>query len=163
MAMARKRGPGRDNGPVLARPPRRSVDLVAIVAALVLVSCGSPGETGPASPSGALGAVHDVVREGNTALAAGEDTTAQGALASVRGMLDVLGLDPLSPQWSSGGSSEGLRPVVDSLVALALEQRAAARTRKDWAAADAVRDRLKQAGVVTEDTAHGPRWTIEGR
>jgi len=113
--------------------------------------------------SGALGAVHDVVREGNTALAAGEDTTAQGALASVRGMLDVLGLDPLSPQWSSGGSSEGLRPVVDSLVALALEQRAAARTRKDWAAADAVRDRLKQAGVVTEDTAHGPRWTIEGR
>ena len=57
MAMARKRGPGRDNGPVLARPPRRSVDLVAIVAALVLVSCGSPGETGPASPSGAPGAV----------------------------------------------------------------------------------------------------------
>lgn len=57
MAMARKRGPGRDNGTVLARPPRRSVDLVAIVAALVLVSCGSPGETGPASPSGALGVV----------------------------------------------------------------------------------------------------------
>ncbi|MGH2529063.1 MAG: hypothetical protein ACRDH0_07010 [Actinomycetota bacterium] len=39
-----------------ARPSRRSVDL-AIVTALVLVSCGSPGESGPASPSGALGAV----------------------------------------------------------------------------------------------------------
>ena len=56
-----------------------------------------------------------------------------------------------------------LRGVVDSLVALALEQRAAARTRKDWAAADAVRDQLKAAGVVVEDTPNGPRWTIEGR
>jgi cysteinyl-tRNA synthetase len=77
-------------------------------------------------------------------------------------MLDVLGLDPLSAQWAAGGSSE-LRGVVDSLVALALEQRAAARTRKDWPAADAVRDQLKAAGVVVEDTNHGPRWTIEGR
>ena len=32
---------------------------------------------------------------------------------------------------------------------------------KDWAAADAVRDQLKQAGVVVEDTPHGPRWTVE--
>ena len=55
-----------------------------------------------------------------------------------------------------------LRAVVDSLVALALEQRAAARARKDWPAADAVRDQLKAAGVVVEDTPHGPRWTIEG-
>ena len=76
-------------------------------------------------------------------------------------MLDVLGIDPIGPQWSSTGSTE-LRGVVDSLVALALEQRAAARTRKDWAAADAVRDQLKAAGVVVEDTPHGPRWSIEG-
>jgi cysteinyl-tRNA synthetase len=75
-------------------------------------------------------------------------------------MLDSLGLDPLSPQWTAAGSSE-LRGVVDSLVALALEQRAAARTRKDWAAADAVRDQLKAAGVVVEDTPTGPRWTVE--
>jgi cysteinyl-tRNA synthetase len=77
-------------------------------------------------------------------------------------MLETLGLDPLAPQWGTSGGSE-LRGVVDSLVALALEQRAAARTRKDWAAADAVRDQLKAAGVVVEDTPHGPRWTIEGR
>jgi cysteinyl-tRNA synthetase len=77
-------------------------------------------------------------------------------------MLAVLGLDPLAPTWATNGSSE-LRGVVDSLVALALEQRASARTRKDWPAADAVRDQLKAAGVVVEDTNHGPRWTIEGR
>ncbi len=113
--------------------------------------------------SKAIASVHDVVREGNAALASGDDTTARGALASVRGMLAVLGLDPLDTQWSTGAVEEGLRHVVDSLVALALEQRAAARTRKDWVAADAVRDQLKRAGVVVEDTPHGPRWTIEGR
>jgi len=76
-------------------------------------------------------------------------------------MLDILGLDPLSPQWTESGATE-LRDVVESLVALALEQRAAARARKDWTAADAVRDQLKAAGVVVEDTPSGPRWTVVG-
>jgi len=41
------------------RPERRPTSgaVAAIVAALVLVACGSSGETGPASPSGALGIV----------------------------------------------------------------------------------------------------------
>jgi cysteinyl-tRNA synthetase len=107
----------------------------------------------------ALAAVHDVMREGNTAYAAGADTPLRGALASVRGMLAVLGLDPLDPAWSTGGGDR-LRGVVDALVSLALEQREAARARKDWAAADAVRDQLKRAGVVVEDTPQGPRWTV---
>lgn len=109
--------------------------------------------------SAALAAVHEVVREGNTALAAGELKSAHGALGSVRAMLGLLGLDPFDPAFTSGGDS-GLRETVDALVQLALQQRAAARERKDWAAADAVRDQLKQAGVSVEDTPHGPRWTI---
>ncbi|MDT5028057.1 MAG: cysteinyl-tRNA synthetase [Micromonosporaceae bacterium] len=112
--------------------------------------------------SKALAVVHDLVHEGNAQLSSGDSAATRKTLAQVRAMLDVLGLDPLSAQWAAGGSSE-LRGVVDSLVALALEQRAAARTRKDWPAADAVRDQLKAAGVVVEDTNHGPRWTIEGR
>ena len=113
--------------------------------------------------SKALAVVHDAVRDGNAALASGDDAVLSRALASVRAMLDILGLDPLSPQWTAGrGADAQLRSVVDSLVALALEQRAAARTRKDWAAADAVRDQLKRAGIVVEDTPHGPRWTVEG-
>jgi cysteinyl-tRNA synthetase len=112
--------------------------------------------------SKALAVVHDLVRDGNAALGEGDNAEVARALAPVRAMLGVLGIDPLSPQWSEEGSTE-LRGVVDALVALALEQRAAARTRKDWAAADAVRDQLKAAGVVVEDTPNGPRWTIEGR
>jgi cysteinyl-tRNA synthetase len=113
--------------------------------------------------SGALAVVHETMREGNAALADADHVTLAERLASVRGMLGALGLDPLAPQWTAAGADPaGLRSVVDGLVALALDQRAAARTRKDWAAADAVRDQLKQAGVAVEDTPTGPRWTIEG-
>ena len=110
----------------------------------------------------ALAVVHDLVREGNAALAGGDTATVARILPVVRAMLDVFGLDPLSAQWAR---TEGaaLREVVESLVTLALEQRAAARARKDWTTADALRDQLKAAGIVVEDTPHGPRWTIEGR
>ena len=113
--------------------------------------------------SRALGIIHDLVREGNSALADGDAATVGPVLATLRPMLGILGLDPLSAPWAAGTGGTALRPVVDALVALALDQRTAARTRKDWAAADAVRDQLKQAGVVVEDTTSGPRWTIEGR
>ncbi|MFY1704681.1 cysteine--tRNA ligase [Micromonospora sp. WMMA1923] len=110
--------------------------------------------------SAALAVLQEVLRDGNNALAAGDDVTVRTALADVRAMLDILGVDPLDPAWTGGGRTDDLRDVVDSLVALALEQRAQARSRKDWTAADAVRDQLKQAGVVVEDTPQGPRWTI---
>jgi cysteinyl-tRNA synthetase len=107
--------------------------------------------------SRALAVVHETVRDGNATLAEGGD--AGVALARVRAMLGVLGLDPLDPHWSGGVTSD-LKSTVDALVGLALEQRALARERKDWVAADAVRDQLKQAGVIIEDTPNGPRWSV---
>ncbi|SDF60576.1 cysteinyl-tRNA synthetase [Blastococcus aurantiacus] len=107
----------------------------------------------------AVAAIHEMVREGNTALADGNDRAVAGTLGSVRAMLGVLGLDPLDPQWASG-SDERLAQATDGLVALALEQRQAARARKDFAAADAIRDQLTTLGVSVEDTPHGPRWEL---
>ena len=75
-------------------------------------------------------------------------------------MLGVLGLDPLDEAWTGADRRDDLKPVVDSLVKLALEQRTQARARKDWAAADQVRDQLKNAGIQVEDTPAGPRWTV---
>jgi cysteinyl-tRNA synthetase len=108
----------------------------------------------------AVAAIHDIVHEGNTALADGNDTAVAGALGSVRAMLGVLGLDPLDPQWATGGSDEQLTQVTNGLVSLALEQRQAARARKDFAAADAIRDQLTTLGVSVEDTPQGPRWEL---
>jgi cysteinyl-tRNA synthetase len=107
----------------------------------------------------AVAVIHEAVRHGNTALADGDDTGAAEALGAVRAMLDVLGLDPLDPQWAAGGD-EKLGQVTDGLVALALEQRQAARARKDFAAADAIRDQLTALGVSVEDTPRGPRWEL---
>jgi cysteinyl-tRNA synthetase len=108
----------------------------------------------------AVAAIHEAVREGNTALADGNDDAVAGALGSVRAMLGVLGLDPLDPQWATGGSDDRLTQVTDGLVSLALEQRQAARARKDFAAADAIRDQLTSLGVSVEDTPQGPRWEL---
>jgi cysteinyl-tRNA synthetase len=108
----------------------------------------------------AVAAIHETVRQGNTALTDGDDAAIAGALGSVRAMLGVLGLDPLDPQWTDSGSDEQLTQVTDGLVSLALEQRQAARARKDFAAADAIRDQLTALGVAVEDTPQGPRWEL---
>jgi cysteinyl-tRNA synthetase len=107
----------------------------------------------------ALAVIHDAVTEGNTALAAGDQAGAAKQAESVRAMLAVLGLDPLSAPWTTGADA-GLREVVDALVGVALAQRQAARARKDYAAADSIRNELQAAGVVVEDTAAGPRWEL---
>jgi cysteinyl-tRNA synthetase len=109
----------------------------------------------------ALAVVHATIHEGNNALAAGDTGAMAAALASVRAMLDVLGLDPLAEPWASRGADDGLREVVDALVQAALADRQAARDRRDYAAADAIRDQLQAAGVIIEDTPEGPRWELK--
>jgi cysteinyl-tRNA synthetase len=109
----------------------------------------------------ALATLHDVVREGNKLLAAGGSAELAAMLGSVRTMLAVLGVDPLAAPWSGGSGDDGrLREAVDALVGLLLDQRQAARQRKDYAAADEIRDRLAAAGLVVEDTPQGPRWDL---
>jgi cysteinyl-tRNA synthetase len=149
----------------------RAAELVAAEAAPV-----EPAPSGPVPASfaaamdddlgvpQALAVVHDAVREGNSALAAGDVAGSAKHLAEVRAMLGVLGLDPLAEPWSAAGpgrgSADDLRPVVDALVSVALDQRQAAKQRKDYESADAIRDQLRAAGVLVEDTPRGPRWEL---
>jgi cysteinyl-tRNA synthetase len=117
----------------------------------------------------ALAAVHACVRDGNQALTAADKAGLQASLVRLRAMLDVLGLDPLAPHWSGSGSGSGagfgsgerLRRVVAALVKLTLEQRDAARARRDYATADAIRNGLDDIGVTVEDTPEGPRWELK--
>jgi cysteinyl-tRNA synthetase len=110
---------------------------------------------------GALAAVHTTVREGNTALDAGNHEAALGAASSVRAMTGVLGLDPFDPQWARGQASETASTALSTLVDDLLAQRQDARARRDFAAADEVRGRLAAAGIVVEDSPDGPTWSLK--
>ena len=106
----------------------------------------------------AVAVLFETIKLGNRALDAGDAAGAAEALRQVRAMLHTLGLDPHDPEWADAGGDD-LTEVVDGLVSLVLEQRTAARARKDWASADAIRDTLAGLGLKIEDTADGVRWS----
>ena len=106
----------------------------------------------------AIAVIHGVVRDGNAALAEGNSAAVRSSVVSVVSMLDVLGLDPA--KWGTGGADERLTDAVDGLVRVALDQRQSARERKDYAAADAIRDQLTSMGIAIEDTPDGARWSL---
>jgi cysteinyl-tRNA synthetase len=106
----------------------------------------------------ALATVHNGIRAGNALLADREIPALAATLAVVRRMLGVLCLDPISDWPQSGGGR--LTGVVDALVELGIAARASARERKDYAEADALRDKLTAAGIVLEDTPDGVRWRL---
>ncbi len=76
-------------------------------------------------------------------------------LIDLANLLGVLQTDP--DEWFSG-VDEGLKAEVEGL----LEQRAAARTAKNWAEADRIRDRLNELNVVVMDGPQGATWRMKG-
>jgi len=94
----------------------------------------------------AVATIFDLVRQGHTALDAGDRTTAASVAATVRELSGALGLTP--PEAVEGD------PAIDALVA----ERDAARAARDFATSDRIRDELKAQGIEIEDTAAGTVW-----
>ena len=109
----------------------------------------------------ALAEIHTTVRAGNKALAAGDEAKARTLAGQVRAMAHVLGFDPL--EWEDGAQASGADAALDALVQAELERRTQARADKDFATADAVRDRLAAAGITITDTPDGPTWSLAQR
>lgn len=106
----------------------------------------------------ALAALHETVRAGNTALADGDDDAARLAMSLVILMTEVLGLNAVAgSEAASTRESEALAVLVEAQLAA----RATARASKDWAASDAIRDTLNQAGVLVEDGPDGATWSLK--
>ena len=77
--------------------------------------------------------------------------------ASLLAAGDVMGLIQEDPEeWFAGQSGADVLSA-DAIEAL-LQEREEARARRDFAAADAIRDQLGAAGVSIEDGAEGTRW-----
>jgi cysteinyl-tRNA synthetase len=108
----------------------------------------------------ALAEVHAARADGNRALEAGDHDTALARAGEIRSMTAVLGCDPLDERWETRDETAAALAAVDVLVAAELRRRDDARRDRDWAGADEIRDRLKQAGIDVTDTADGPQWAL---
>ncbi len=107
----------------------------------------------------AIAVLHETVRDGNSALDAGDRDAALRAFADVAVMTGVLGIDPLDPHWRSTDASAEAS-ALDTLVQTMIAQRADARAAKDWAAADRIRDAIAAAGIALEDGPDGTHWSV---
>ena len=97
----------------------------------------------------ALAAVFSLVRDINTAIANGAGKTALEAFADMFDQLTgVLGL-------VYNRKEETLDSEIEELI----EKRTAARKAKDFKTADEIRDKLKEMGIILEDTPQGVKWT----
>ena len=97
----------------------------------------------------ALAAVFMLVRDINTAISAGAGKKALKAFAEVFDELTgVLGL-------VYNRKTETLDSEIEALI----EKRTEARKNKDFKTADEIRDKLKEMGIILEDTPQGVKWT----
>ena len=106
-----------------------------------------------AVPQG-LAFIAESMRIGNSA---GDDKKVLAKTAGeIRGALSILGCDPKDAAFAKDKSNDA---AMDGLIKLALAQREAARERKDFKAADEIRDQIASLGITVEDTTNGPRWS----
>ncbi len=111
----------------------------------------------------AIAVLFDLSREVNALLSPGQPGGARevsrGTLEAIEALYrelggDVLGLVPADLGRQVGGE------LVDRLLRLLIDLRQEARQARDWARADAIRNRLAELGVVLEDGPEGTRWRL---
>jgi len=107
----------------------------------------------------ALAGISEALRFGNSAITSGDKAVIAASASEIRGALEILGCDPFDTAFAISGGAD-LTDALDGVIQLALAQRSAARDRKDFAASDQIRDGLAALGIIIEDTAQGPRWSI---
>jgi cysteinyl-tRNA synthetase len=104
--------------------------------------------------AGALGHLFELVRAINQARDAGVSLVAlQQAQHTLLELTAILGMQLERPAAVAGEAT----PFVDLLV----ELRTDLRKQKLWSLSDLIRDRLKELGVVIEDTKEGTHWHWE--
>jgi cysteinyl-tRNA synthetase len=106
----------------------------------------------------ALAVLFDLNKEVNTLLNSGEPAS-RGTLEAIDGLYrelggDVLGIIPDQLPEEAGAGLEG------ALVQILIDLRQELRQAKDWAKADAIRDRLVEVGIALEDGSEETRWRL---
>lgn len=109
----------------------------------------------------AIAVIHETVRRGNAALDDEDFAEAATLLGQVLAMTEVLGINPLAPEWASRTDS-GAERALGALVERLVSDRETARKSRDFTTADRIRDELGQAGISIEDTPTGAHWSLDG-
>jgi cysteinyl-tRNA synthetase len=100
----------------------------------------------------AIAELHQLAKALNKA-SESEKPAAKAALLAGGAVLGILGESP--EQWLARNDEGGLSSdAIDQL----LVERAQAKSNRDFARADAIRDELKAAGIIIEDGASGATW-----
>jgi cysteinyl-tRNA synthetase len=161
-ALGDQGGSGADaapTAPLLLAPPPPD----AVAAALALAPGGPRGRFQAAldddlNVPAALAVLFDLVAESNPLIAKlehGDTGVAEELGDRFATFLDLtgrLGFTPLDDLPDPAA----FRPVLELL----LDLRERARAARDFSVADAIRDRLAQAGIRVEDRPGGPRWHL---
>ena len=139
---------------------KRSVEILGVTPTPVISNAFAAAMNDDLAVPQALAGISEALRLGNIAITAGDQSGIANSANEIRGALEILGCDPFDPAFATAGAGEDMTAALDGTIKLALEQREAARVRKDFAAADAIRDGLIALGITIEDSAQGPRWSI---
>jgi cysteinyl-tRNA synthetase len=109
----------------------------------------------------AIAALFDLSREVNTLLNSGQPAS-RGTLEAIDALFRRLAGDALGIRLAeaAAGAAEGGANLLDGVVRLLIDMRREARQARDWARADAIRDRLAELGIALEDGPEGTRWKI---
>jgi cysteinyl-tRNA synthetase len=103
---------------------------------------------------GALGVLFELVRDVNAAIDVNE--IGQSDVEVIKGTFDTF--DKVLGVIALRRAEDASPPVPVEEIERFIEERRAARYRRDFAAADGIRDDLDIRGIVLEDSAAGTRW-----